>query len=217
MRCSRRWASSSSQPHAETGVGEPARVPLALAQLDDKAILAACRAAAHSHGQPVLGSADITARGVRIRLSSWPRQQEALTALRTLGYAAGDDSGLPGTEHGEVLLVTGWDEQILAARVDRLERAVRELETEHDGSPPTPWTGTPLHGRGGSGRGGGEASDDPPAAGWPAGMKRFGALEVVVVEAVDSVEPLRCTALRAGTHSSSGLRPSEWPSRRRRR
>jgi hypothetical protein len=100
--------------------------------LDDQAILDACRAAtAHNHGQPVLGAAHST-RGVRIRLSSWPRQQEALAALRTLGYAATDDIRPAGTEHGEALLVTGWDDQTLAARADRLERTVRELEAEHD-------------------------------------------------------------------------------------
>jgi hypothetical protein len=109
---------------------QPATIPTTP---DEHAILAACRrATAHNHGHPILGDPHIDARGTRIRLSSWPRQQEALTVLRALGYAVVEDSRPIGVEHGEALLVTGWDEQLLTARVDRLERAVRELEAEHD-------------------------------------------------------------------------------------
>jgi hypothetical protein len=107
--------------------------PFITTALDEKAILAACRTAtAHNHGQPVVGGTRVDTRGVRIRLSSWPRQQEALTTVRALAYAVTDDSRPIGVEHAEALQGTGWDERLLAARADRLERAARELEAEHD-------------------------------------------------------------------------------------
>lgn len=100
---------------------------------DPAAIQAACeQATAHNHGQAVLGPPAISARGVRVRLSSWPRRQEARTALRALGYAVTEDTAPVGTEHGEALLVTGWDERLLGERAARLERAVHHLEDEHD-------------------------------------------------------------------------------------
>jgi hypothetical protein len=52
-----------------------------------------------------LGEREVTAAGVRIRLSSWPQQQKALAALRLLGYQVAEDSR--DGEHGAALVVTG--------------------------------------------------------------------------------------------------------------
>jgi hypothetical protein len=94
------------------------------------AILAVCRRSTqHIRGQTVY-EATITDRGVRVRLSSWPRQQQALRVLRDLGYAAIEDDRPPGTEHGSALLVTSWDLPALAARAERLEAAIRVMEKE---------------------------------------------------------------------------------------
>lgn len=86
----------------------------------------ACRrATAHNYGSPLVGEPAATPAGIRVRLSSWPRQQEALSALRALGYQAAGDSR--DGEHGAALLVTGWDAALLAARAARLEDAVRHF------------------------------------------------------------------------------------------
>lgn len=90
-------------------------------------IVRACRVAtAHNHGRAVL-EAVASERGVRVRLSSWPRQQEALRDLWALGYAAVPDSRPIGVEHGEAVLVTGWDWALLTNRVTRLETAIRDM------------------------------------------------------------------------------------------
>jgi hypothetical protein len=92
-------------------------------------IAAVCRrAGAHNHGSTLAGEPAIGPAGVRVRLSSWPRQQEALQGLRALGYRAAAASW-PG-EHGAALLVTGWSARLLTARVERLETAVRHLECD---------------------------------------------------------------------------------------
>lgn len=92
-------------------------------------IAEACsRATAHNYGSTLVGDPVVSPAGVQVRLSSWPRQQEALRALRALGYRAAEDSR-PG-EHGAALLVTGWSAELLTARVERLERAAGELERD---------------------------------------------------------------------------------------
>jgi hypothetical protein len=49
-------------------------------------IAEACsRATAHNYGSTLVGDPVVSPAGVRVRLSSWPRQQEALRALRALG------------------------------------------------------------------------------------------------------------------------------------
>jgi hypothetical protein len=53
----------------------------------------------------VLGEREVTSAAVRIRLSSWPQQQEALAALRLLDYQVAEDSR--DGEHGAALVVTG--------------------------------------------------------------------------------------------------------------
>jgi hypothetical protein len=84
----------------------------------------ACRrATAHNYGSALVGEPAPGPAGIRVRLSSWPRQQEALSALRALGYQAAGDSR--DGEHGAALVVTGWDTALLAARAARLEDAVR--------------------------------------------------------------------------------------------
>lgn len=91
-------------------------------------IAAACRrATAHNYGSTLIGDPAVSPAGVRVRLSSWPRQQEALRALRALGYQAAEDSR--PAEHGAALLVTGWRAELLEARVKRLETAARDLES----------------------------------------------------------------------------------------
>ena len=90
-------------------------------------IARACRhATTHNSGVTVLGEPEVTPAGTRIRLSSWPRQQEALSALRLLGYQVAEDSR--DGEHGAALVVTGWDTAWLTRRAVRLEEAVRNLD-----------------------------------------------------------------------------------------
>ncbi len=92
-------------------------------------ITAACRAAtAHNFGETLLADPVVSEIGVRVRLSSWPRQQEAPDALHAPGYQARADDR--DGEHGAALVVTGWDGALLAARVERLEGAVRSLERD---------------------------------------------------------------------------------------
>lgn len=86
-------------------------------------IVSACRlATARSSGVHVL-DAEVTPAGVQVRLSSRPRQQEALAALLLLGYQVAGDSR--GGGHGAALVVAGWDAGLLAERVARLENAGR--------------------------------------------------------------------------------------------
>ena len=67
-------------------------------------VASACRrATARDSGVPVLGDPEVTPAGIRVRLSSWPRQQEALAALRLLGYQVAGE-GRDG-EHGAALVV----------------------------------------------------------------------------------------------------------------
>lgn len=90
---------------------------------------AACRrATADNYGSTLVGDPVVSPAGVRVRLSSWPRQQEALRALRALGYRVAEDSR--AGEHGAALLVTGWSAELLTARVERLETAARDLERD---------------------------------------------------------------------------------------
>ena len=119
-------ANDWTQEEAETwydggGAGQP--------QPGAGPIVAACRrATAHNYGDTVVGDPALSPAGVRVRLSSWPRQQEALRALRALGYRA-DEDNRPG-EHGAALLVTGWSAGLLTARVKRLETTARDLERD---------------------------------------------------------------------------------------
>lgn len=81
----------------------------------------ACRVAtAHNYGDTV-DAPVITDNGVAITMSSWPRQQEALRALRLLGYAVIE-------QPGPTLLVSGWDHALLQARAEFLEHSVDELQ-----------------------------------------------------------------------------------------
>lgn len=96
---------------------------------DPGPIADACRTAtAHNFGGTLIGEPTVTAAGIRVRMSSWPRQQEALAALHALGYYAAED--LRAGEHGAALIVTGWDTELLAARAERLENAVRGFERD---------------------------------------------------------------------------------------
>lgn len=81
----------------------------------------ACLAAtAHNYGDTV-NTAVVTDAGITVALSSWPRQQEALRALRLLGYAV-------TAQPGAVLLVRGWDPALVRARAESLEDAVEQLQ-----------------------------------------------------------------------------------------
>lgn len=81
----------------------------------------ACLAAtAHNYGETV-DAPIVTANGIVITLSSWPRQQEALRALRLLGYAVTE-------QPGPALLVRGWDHGLLQARAESLEHSVDQLQ-----------------------------------------------------------------------------------------
>ncbi|MBO0871826.1 MAG: hypothetical protein J2P19_00380 [Pseudonocardia sp.] len=92
-------------------------------------ILAACRAVtAHNFGDAIVGDPVKAPGAVRVRFSSWPRQQEALAVLLRLGYEVAEDDR--AGEHGSALIVTGWNAHRLAARADRLDRAVRDLERD---------------------------------------------------------------------------------------
>lgn len=109
------------------GATSTARHPLP----NPEPILAACRAAtAHNFGNAIVDPPATVPGGVRVRLSSWPRQQEAFAVLLNLGYEVADDDH--PDEHGSALLVTGWNAQRLADRGDRLDRAVRDLVHDTD-------------------------------------------------------------------------------------
>src|SRR5262245_42733266 len=89
----------------------------------------ACRTAtAHNFGDTLVGEPAVTAAGIRVRMSSWPRQQEALKALHLLGYHAVED--IREGEHGAALIVTSWDTELLVARAERLENAVHGFERD---------------------------------------------------------------------------------------
>lgn len=89
----------------------------------------ACRAATgHNYGDTLVGGPVLTAAGIRVRMSSWPRQQEALKMLRLLGYQAAEDSR--EGEHGAALIVTGWDTDLLTARAERLEDAAGRIRRD---------------------------------------------------------------------------------------
>lgn len=77
-------------------------------------------ATAHNYGDTV-DTPVVTGQGVAVALSSWPRQQEALRALRLLGYAV-------TAQPAAVLLVRGWDLELLQARAESLEHAVAQLQ-----------------------------------------------------------------------------------------
>lgn len=84
-------------------------------------IYQACLAAtAHNYGDTV-DTPVVTSEGITVALSSWPRQQEALRALRLLGYAV-------TAQPAAVLLVHGWDQKLLRARAESLEHAVEQLQ-----------------------------------------------------------------------------------------
>ncbi|MCA2247585.1 hypothetical protein JF729_07210 [Mycobacterium intracellulare] len=84
-------------------------------------IYQACLAAtAHNYGATV-DTPVVTGEGIAVALSSWPRQQEALRALRLLGYAV-------TAQPVAVLLVRGWDQDLLRARAASLEDAVEQLQ-----------------------------------------------------------------------------------------
>jgi hypothetical protein len=115
---------------------EPSTTPPNVASPDAGAILMACVATLAPHFgdsvvlTPTARYATIAA-GIRVRFTMAVARDKALTALRELGYVARPDSRPIHEERGEALLVTGWDNQALAARVARLERAVAELLAEH--------------------------------------------------------------------------------------
>jgi hypothetical protein len=87
----------------------------------------ACRrAAAHNFGSTLIADPMVTPVGVRVRLPSRQCQQEALRALRALGYQAAEDGR--DDEHGAALIVTGWSTRRLTARAEQLEAAVRYFD-----------------------------------------------------------------------------------------
>jgi hypothetical protein len=93
-------------------------------------VAAACRTAtAHNLGDTIAAGPVVTAAGIRVVMVSWPRQQEALRALRALGYQAAEDQ-LKDGEAGAALLLTGWDTALLAERAARLENAVSAFERD---------------------------------------------------------------------------------------
>lgn len=77
-------------------------------------------ATAHNCGATV-DAPSVGDTGIAVTFSSWPRQQEALRALRLLGYAVVPQPAC-------TLLISGWDQHLLRCRAERLEHAVSLLQ-----------------------------------------------------------------------------------------
>jgi hypothetical protein len=105
---------NGDQPAPQAALGAPSH----------ESVVAACRWATRHHLRRGLLAWSETDRGQHVRFASSSRQQEALRAVRDLGYAA--------TAHGDVgLFVTGWDADLLAQRADRARVELRALEIAH--------------------------------------------------------------------------------------
>jgi hypothetical protein len=105
---------NGDQPGPRTGLAAPS----------NESVVAACRWATRDRpGRGLLAWSE-TDRGQHVTFAGSSRQQEALRAVRELGYA--------GTAHGDVgLVVTGWDAELLAQRAHRARVELRALEIAH--------------------------------------------------------------------------------------
>jgi hypothetical protein len=99
---------------------------------DVVAILDHCRrATATWPDTSIVGQPEVSDRGVRVRLVSWPRTQAAAFRLRTLGYRVEIRSRPLQREVGEALLVTGWHAEALRNRLARVTEWLCDLEAAH--------------------------------------------------------------------------------------
>lgn len=81
----------------------------------------ACVAATAHNCGAIVDSPSVDDTGIRVTFSSWPRQREALRALRLLSYAVVPQPAC-------TLLISGWDQQLLRCRAERLEHTVTLLQ-----------------------------------------------------------------------------------------
>jgi len=103
----------------------PSKTPAPTA-VDLDAVRAVCERATRHNDGPAVHSAQVTDAGVHVRLSSWPRQMEAVRALYEVGYAADIDDPVLG------VMVTGWDPERLAMRWAETRDVQRDLEFTHN-------------------------------------------------------------------------------------
>lgn len=95
--------------------------------VDVELVTQLCRRAAAASGGGVLDVVrDPLDDSVWVRMSSWPRAQEASTALMTHGLSTVDRADCR-------LQVTGWDVRLLRRR--ELRRAARREQREHPSTP----------------------------------------------------------------------------------